>query len=676
MNFFQKLFQSSETKSFGTQIINQLQEQFKYTLPQDKSSEEYLKQYKNWVFACINARGEEMANIDLILKNKNTGAVIEKHEILDLLNDVNPHSTKYEFFFATQAFKDLTGNAFWYLARDNDGKGKIRHIYLLPPDKMALVVDKENPLAIKGFVYRDNLMQVPFDVNEIIHFKNFNSSGKYPSPHLGSGIVQSALWAIETDNEARNWNYSFFKNSAKPDGILRTDNVLTEAGFKRVKEQWGEGHQGSKNNGKTAILEHGLSWQDISKTQKDMDFIAQRTFSRDEILALFRVPKSVVGITDDVNRANAEASDYIFARRTVKPLMRSFVTTLNEYLLSLFDSNLVFEFADPVPEDRVAKTNEYALGINKWLSRNDIRRAEGLSETESGDVFYGTFSEVAIDNAPKTKKVNESVAKQDKIEQKVNDFIAKLPKATKKEQIKLKDNQKAVYKEIYLKRFDEEEKKFIKAIKTYFDNQEMEVLSNVESEYAGLKSAEFKMKGLKDVLFDKPKALASGISLVTPFLREWLKQGASLADSTTDGDFDFNNPTSLNFIKERSKFFSESINDTTSEALLKRIQAELDAGNGLTDIKNTVRDIYKEASESRVNTISRTEVSASLNEGSKQAYIQAGITSWEWMTINPCPICVLNENQVVEIGKSFNSGEEQPPAHPNCMCSTVAVFDK
>ena len=676
MDIFKKLFTNNVEKgiklpSLGSSIMNGV----RFSLPSQKNDVEYLKEYKNWVFACVNARAEEVASIELVLRNKNTDEEVVSSDILTLLNDVNPDSTKYELFFATQAMLDMTGNAYWYLARDNEGTGKIRQIYFISPEKMTILLDKDNQLNIKGYVYGAKGNEVVFEANEIIHFKNFNPNGGYPRPHTGVGVVQSALWAIETDNEARNWNYSFFKNSARPDGVLSTEQILGDSEFKRLKEQWEQTHRGSGNVGKTALLESGLKWQDISKTQKDMDFIAQRTFSRDEILSIFRVPKTVVGITDDVNRANAEASDYVFAKRTIKPLMQRFITVLNEYLLPEYDKNLIFTFKDPVPQDRLVQLQQYSLGVNKWLTRNDIRRAEGLTESDNGDTFYGTFSEVPQDSVKPLPQAPKSL-KKGIVDKTIDDFVAKLPKKEMKIR-KLSASQKSMFKEIWIKRFDENEKKLVTELIKYFKTQEAEVLKNAEEEFAGLKPKEFKIKGIDDVLFDEKKAVSAGISLMTPFIRQFLQEGADIADSVTGGEFNLNDVSALKFIQERAKFFAESINDTTREALLTQIQDAVNDGKGTEDIKNIIANIYQGAEDYRVNMITRTEVSASLNEGVIEAYKQAGVEDVEWVAILDdvtSDECLGNDGEIQKLGANFSGGVSQPPQHVNCRCTTNPIF--
>jgi hypothetical protein len=81
----------------------------------------------------------------------------------------------------------------------------------------------------------------------------------------------------------------------------------------------------------------------------------------------------------------------------------------------------------------------------------------------------------------------------------------------------------------------------------------------------------------------------------------------------------------------------------------------------------------------RSRTIARTEIMGALNAGSQARWEQArndGLLEnpvKEWM-ITPdellCPICEPLAGEKVPLDASFSIGVDQPPAHPNCRCST------
>lgn len=663
------------------------QNTFENWLGQTTAHKKYLEEYRNWVFACVQARAEAVSSIQLELYKGDKEITENGHEILDLLYKVNPTMTKEDLFMGTQAYLDLDGNAYWFLARENEGKGKIREIWLLRPDKMNFAVQKENPLQVAGYLYtQPDGKRIPFEPKEILHFKNFNPTANFPFPHKGMGVVQACQWAIETDNEARNWNYSFFKNSAKPEGFLvkeGTGTISTDE-YQRIKKMWTQEHQGSGNAYKPAILAGGLKWQDLTRSQKDMDFIEQRRFSRDEILAIFRTPKTVLGIVEDVNRANAEASNYVFASRTVDPLMKKIIGTLNEFLLPEFGEDLYLDYESPIPADRTALIAEYTAGIDKWLTRNDIRTAEGLTPSENGNQIFGTLASVPIDEVKQPIKMARPVAKRYKRKSEtakmVDDFISKLPKKENdKEENKQQLSETAIknYTEIWKKQFDIETEPLKKKLNLFLADQEKEVIANVIEETKGLEEKEFKFKAIDDYLYNEQGAINTAIKLITPNIKRYIKTAGEQAILLTgiDAAFDFSNPRVQKFIDQRAEYFAKTFNETTTEKLRKEIQAGLEENETTAQLSERVAKFYDGERNYRSERAARTEVSASSNFAAEEAYKQAGVKQMQWLVVEPQDEdCLANEGEIRKIGEEFSSGDTAPPVHPNCVCTLLPYF--
>jgi phage portal protein BeeE len=76
-------------------------------------------------------------------------------------------------------------------------------------------------------------------------------------------------------------------------------------------------------------LDNGLQYQSVATSQKEMDFVETRRFTRDEVLAIYKVPKAIMGITDDVNRATAQVAQSIFAEVALQPLCKMIEQQLN-----------------------------------------------------------------------------------------------------------------------------------------------------------------------------------------------------------------------------------------------------------------------------------------------------------------------------------------------------------
>ena len=66
----------------------------------------------------------------------------------------------------------------------------------------------------------------------------------------------------------------------------------------------------------------------------------------------------MLGLTDDINRANAEAATEVFSQWVLRPRLERIRDALNSQLLPLFGSSgegMEFDFEDPSPEESEAK---------------------------------------------------------------------------------------------------------------------------------------------------------------------------------------------------------------------------------------------------------------------------------------------------------------------------------
>ena len=213
-------------------------------------------------------------------------------------------------------------------------------------------------------------------------------------------------------------------------------------------------------------------------------------------------------------------------------------------------------------------------------------------------------------------------------------------------------------------------------LRDYFAVQEKEVQANLKEEMKGLEAKEFQYKAVSDILFNFDKSVGTGISLITPFIQQWIKDSGKAGNNAANGEgFNLDDAKVQNFIPKRAEYFAKNINETTREDLLKSIQDGIDAGESLDDISKRVADIYQGAQDFRTDMIARTEVAASSNFGAIQGYLQAGVTQHQWIVVNPeDEDCLQNDGEIVSINDAFPNGDTEPPVHPNCQCTTIPIF--
>jgi HK97 family phage portal protein len=298
-------------------------------------------------------------------------------EVWDRPNDFFTSSLLVESF---QQHVDLVGEG-WFVVVWLAG----RPIELWPvrPDRMAPVRDPKK--FISGYVYRAPDGQlIPLRLDEVLTVRT-------PAPwdpYRGAGAVQTLFNNLWGAKYAAEWNRRFFENSAIPGGIVEMPVRLSDVEWKEFQERWAESHKGVRNAHTVAMLEYGAKWVDVRYTQKDMEFSELRRVNREEIREALAMHGHILGLSEDVNRANADAADVTFARRQTIPRLDRIRDMLNGPFLSLFGAmgkGYAFAYCSPVPEDREADNAERASKVSAYVQllasgvdREDAARVAGL----------------------------------------------------------------------------------------------------------------------------------------------------------------------------------------------------------------------------------------------------------------------------------------------------------
>lgn len=388
-----------------------------------------LNAYKSWVYVCANKNATSFAQQKLklyVTKQSKKDKVIVKtkpidfgvrkyiyqssvadlgcvkkavdieevieHPLLDLFKNVNQFMNKFELFEMIDLYQELTGNAYLYVVKNSIGVPSA--MWVLSPDKMTIVPSKSNWIA--GYIYRNSDgTEVPFTIDEIIHFKFPNPK----DPYYGWSPLQAMADSYNLNLSYMNYEQKLINNTGIPPIALVApkDVAYQESDFKRIISRWNKTYMGETNVGKTAWLEGGFDIKQLNISPKDMNNLLGRKWTREEIAGAYGVPISKL-TTDDVNRANAEAGNYSYLNDTISPRCIRFQEKANERLVPMFDERMFLLFDDPVPENRefILKERESNLK-NKVTSIDEEREKLGLDKIEWGKYPVGQQSEVPYD---------------------------------------------------------------------------------------------------------------------------------------------------------------------------------------------------------------------------------------------------------------------------------------
>jgi HK97 family phage portal protein len=306
---------------------------------------------------------------------------VKSHLALTVWNKPNNFYTRQSFVETIQQHLDLTGEAYWIVSRAGGNVGPPVELWPVRPDRMHPVPNKDN--FLQGWQYLSPIESVPLETSQVIQLK-------IPcpwDPYRGLGPVQSVLIDLESAKYAAEWNRNFFLNSAQPGGIVEIGRELGDREWRQMRDRWEEQHKGVSNAHRVAILEEG-KWVDRKYTMQEMQFPELRALSSEMIRQAFTFPKPMLGTVEDVNRANAEAAEVVFARWLLVPRLERIREALNTVFLPMFGDSargLEFDYASPIPEDKqtdalvlTAKANAVVALVNAGFDAQDALDTVGL----------------------------------------------------------------------------------------------------------------------------------------------------------------------------------------------------------------------------------------------------------------------------------------------------------
>lgn len=684
-------------------------------IPPKYKSREYLQAAMGWVYACASAIADGVAKIDIKLyeiDKDNEVAEVDSHQSLDLLYQVNRFTTKFDHFWQTQQYLELAGEAPWFVDRGESGKGEPQNILLLRPDRMDIrKSEKENEPPIAGYIYRtDYGKRIPIEFNELIFLK-------YPDPlnsFRGKGTLQAAAVTVDVDNYAEEYNRRFFFNSARPDSLLTTDQKLTERQRQTLKQDIRKIYQGKENAHKTAILEQGLDWKPMTFTPKDMEFLNQQKFSMMKILSIFRTPKPIVAVSDDVNLANAKVAEYVFAKWTIVPKIERIISQLNEFYLPMFSGteNMFLAYTDPTPAEIELDLKRYDSGLGRgYMTINEVRREQNYDDIgEEGDKIYLPAGVVPIEmagqiqagpaqysiklkNKPtnKQQKLNDIIRRSaggyylalkrlhvkekskdkqvqatkkiEEIESKINQIAASMVEKiiqAKSKHVKSQKNgqtepkkreQKIVdFTNAYLKAADKYEKDFKKTISAQFGRQKDKILNQAPK----------KDINIDDFLLDESDETQILAEVSSPLMKDIIKdQGdrAGLLVGQGEGAFDAMTARVRAFIKNRTLRFSFEMTKETNRLLKNTLNDGIKEGEGIPELRKRVESLFDDMDKYRSERIARSEVIRASNFATHEAYEQSGVVEeLEWLTTDDeatCEWCGPLDGEHIKLNGSF-----------------------
>ncbi|HLI51911.1 MAG TPA: phage portal protein [Thermomicrobiaceae bacterium] len=359
------------------------------------------------VWAAVKILSETLASLPIQMYARQADGGKRRateHPLYDLLHDLpNPWQTAFEFKEMLQAHVVLRGNAF---ARIQPGpRGMVDSLIPLHPDRVQTDTDGQ---TILGYRYTDPAGVVhPIRYDEMFHLRGLSLDGI-----LGVSVIAYARESFGLAHAAESFGARLFSQDATPGGVLQHPGQLSNEAAERLRHDWQMAHAGLHNAHKVAVLEEGMTFNKLSFTPEDAQFLQSRSFQVAEIARWFRIPPHLLGDLERATFSNIEQQGMDFVMYTMLPWITRWEQIISRDLISATGTYFAeFLLDNLLRGDIGTRYGAYATGRqNGWLSVNDIRRMENLNPVPGGDAYLQPLNMTPATNQPPPSNGNAESA--------------------------------------------------------------------------------------------------------------------------------------------------------------------------------------------------------------------------------------------------------------------------
>lgn len=360
--------------------------------------------------SAINLISDNFSTIFPYIFDHNKEEYIKQHPLLDLLYYPNADSIGEEFFKQIIAYYLITGNV--YIVAIGNVLKPPKELYVISPAFVSLnpgkdgytetiTVNANTPYSetftrqsIKGrFRYYSQ-----YDDKEIWHIKTFNPLQSANNLY-GMSPLMPIWYEIEQYINASIHNLSLLNRGARPSGALSSENILTEDQFARLQEQIDRFYSGAHNAGRPMLFEGGVTFQEMSMSNKDMDFLELKKNVINSIYSALKIPLPIIS-PDHTTMNNMEISKLDLYDNAVLPLTNRIYKELSNFLIHRYPDlkKASIDYSeDEIPALEPRRNEELnKLKMLDVLTINELRARIGYEAITGGDDIYQPASILPI----------------------------------------------------------------------------------------------------------------------------------------------------------------------------------------------------------------------------------------------------------------------------------------
>jgi len=351
------------------------------------------------VVNCIAVIAQPVATLPLALFRRQpdgSRARLDDHPVARMLRRPNARQTACEFKATLQWDLAIWNNA--YAEIISDGNGVIVELRPLPPPMVT--VERTRVGAVRYRV-RDELgRERVLAAQDVWHLRGqpLADDGLTGLPQIVTGREAISKALALQDFAAR-----FFANDATPSGIVEYPGFFEGEESRNAFIRAWHAAFGGRSRHRTAVLEHGMTYKQVSVPNDKAQFIETMREAALDITRIWNVPPHKVGILDRATFSNIEQQALEFVADTLVPWLALWEQSIERTFLAPFDADLFVRFNvnGLLRGDTKSRFEAYASALqNGWLSVNEVRALEDMDAVVGGEAHLRPLNMEPIGTAP------------------------------------------------------------------------------------------------------------------------------------------------------------------------------------------------------------------------------------------------------------------------------------
>lgn len=355
------------------------------------------------VWACINLLAGTTATLPLMVyKPEGAGRVpAREHPLYRILHDdPNADQTDVDFWEYSGAALELRGNA--YAEKIWGASGQLVGLEPIAPSIMSTRVRDDGEI---GYRWTSDGRWNDKTSRDVLHIRGFGG-GKL-------GGLSTLTYATETFGLSRSQNRTIGnlnRNSIRASGNYYTPTKLNKEQRKELEDSLARRMAGVANAGKPMVLGYDLKWQPLTINPIDVELLASRGFSIEEICRFFGVPPFMIGHNEKNSGypTSLESQLLLFEKFALRRRLNRIEKALRKQLLTPEDiaKGITIEFVMEglLRADSETREKFYSGALrNGWMTINEVRSKENLPPVAGGEIPRMQMQNVPITMAPDGK---------------------------------------------------------------------------------------------------------------------------------------------------------------------------------------------------------------------------------------------------------------------------------